>query len=159
MKEIRNYLQLSENILTSGQPNREQLAQLKNNGIRTVINLAMTTSDNAVEDEAVIVAGQGIRYLHLPVVWEQPTREDFEVFRRLLAGVEDQPILVHCALNMRVSAFMFLYRVVCKGMEPAQAAADLARIWEPANQWYLFINAVLTDYGADPMDFGQAAEQ
>lgn len=159
MNEIRNFLQLSENIYTSGQPSRQQLARLNTYGIRTVLNLALTTSDYAVADEAVIVAAQGIRYLHLPVVWEQPTREDFAVFCRLLASVEHQPTLVHCALNMRVSAFMFLYRTIEKGMDAPLAAADLAKIWDPADQWYRFLNAVLADHGMEPMDFGDTAAQ
>jgi hypothetical protein len=50
---------------------------------------------------------------------------------------------VHCARNMRVSAFVFLYRRLCLG-EPEEAASyPLREVWEPNPVWEAFIQEAL----------------
>ena len=54
----------------------------------------------------------------------------------------DRHVFVHCAANMRVSALMYAYRVA-RGMPRSEAAADLARIWEPNATWARYIEEVI----------------
>jgi protein tyrosine phosphatase (PTP) superfamily phosphohydrolase (DUF442 family) len=147
MEKIREYVRITENIHTAGQPTGEQLSRFSEHGIRYVVNLALPTSDGAVADEALILARQGIGYFHLPVVWERPTIQDFTVFCGLMRTVTDFPVFVHCALNMRVSAFMFLYRVTALKIPPAEAYTSLEKIWEPYEQWRTFITNTLNQHG------------
>jgi hypothetical protein len=49
-------------------------------------------------------------------------------------------VFVHCALNMRVSAFMYLYRTVREGVNPDAAERDLHRLWEPNGTWQRFLS-------------------
>jgi len=153
MMTIYNYLRLGELLHTSGQPTASQLEVLGSQGIRTVINLALPTSDNAVATEAAILTGQGIRYFQIPVDWQRPLEEDFSLFTKLLPLVDHEPLLVHCALNMRVSAFCYLYRRVVLGCSHREAAGDLMRIWPPVDQWYLYMNNILEKAGLGPEDF------
>jgi hypothetical protein len=44
---------------------------------------------------------------------------------------QGEKILVHCAANMRVSAFVALYRILRLGWSRERALADLHRIWDP----------------------------
>jgi hypothetical protein len=44
---------------------------------------------------------------------------------------------------MRVSAFMFLYRLRLGAANRNEAEADLRKIWEPDPIWKAFINAHL----------------
>lgn len=156
MDNIREYLKISENIHTAGQPSREQLQQFSQHGIRNVVNLALPTSDAAVADEAAILTGQGIGYFHLPVIWENPTAQDFAVFCGLLRTVADLPVFVHCALNMRVSAFMFLYRVIELNIPLPRARIALEKIWEPYEQWRSLINNLLNRHGYGDLAWDQA---
>jgi hypothetical protein len=42
-------------------------------------------------------------------------------------------------MNMRVSAFMFLYRVLKQNVPESEATSDLHAIWEPDEAWSRFI--------------------
>ena len=43
------------------------------------------------------------------------------------------------AANMRVSAFVFLYRVLRQRISPSEAERDLHAIWQPDEVWSRFI--------------------
>lgn len=58
----------------------------------------------------------------------------------------DKNIFVHCAANMRVSAFMYLYRRIHKGMSDDDARKDLEQIWLPNETWQKFIEQVVEHY-------------
>ena len=53
----------------------------------------------------------------------------------------DRKVFVHCAANMRVSAFMYLYRVRKDPGCESQAMADMHQIWRPEGVWKDFIEA------------------
>jgi hypothetical protein len=59
----------------------------------------------------------------------------------------DKNIFVHCAANMRVSAFMYLYRRVHKSMSDEEAKQDLYQIWVPNEVWQKFMAEVVERYG------------
>jgi hypothetical protein len=44
---------------------------------------------------------------------------------------------------MRVSAFVYLYRVFCLKENEPMAKADLHRIWQPHPTWQAFIDQIL----------------
>jgi protein tyrosine phosphatase (PTP) superfamily phosphohydrolase (DUF442 family) len=80
-------------------------------------------------------------YVHLPVNFERPAKEDFEKFQRMMDAFADRKVFVHCAANMRVSAFMYLYRVTKDPNCEAEALKDMRRIWQPDPVWSEFIRA------------------
>ncbi|WP_211315727.1 protein tyrosine phosphatase family protein [Isoalcanivorax indicus] len=136
---IYNYLPLGPDLLTSGQPTEAQLARLRDSGVRRVINLAPVTADNALADEAGTVATLGMEYTHIPVDFKAPTEADFQRFCEAMAAREGEKTLVHCAANMRVSAFIYRYRCEVLGEVPARAQRDLHRIWHPQGVWRDFV--------------------
>jgi protein tyrosine phosphatase (PTP) superfamily phosphohydrolase (DUF442 family) len=140
---------VDDHLCTSAQPSPEQLSTLGTTGLRHVINLALPTSDNAVADEAARLAGQGINYVQLPVVWEKPTAEKFTLFAQILWAMRDDAVLVHCACNMRASAFTFLYRVLHEAVPVHEAAAVMHAIWRPEGVWRDFIQTQLAEQGFD----------
>ena len=146
LAEIRAFLSLSDKIGTAGQPSVEQFVAIKAAGYATVVNLALPTSTNALPNEAEIVTSYGMEYIHIPVDWEKPQVEDALNFFEVMAANDDKKVFVHCAANMRVSAFMFLYRTLCQNVAPEAALQDLQQIWTPAPQWQAFIEQVTTQY-------------
>jgi hypothetical protein len=52
---------------------------------------------------------------------------------------QDEKIWVHCAANMRVSAFLGLYRVVKQGWEEDRAFDLMRSLWQPNEVWSSFI--------------------
>ena len=142
--DIYNYLPISTTLATAGQPTEGQFADVAQAGFDVVVNLAMPTSINALPDERSVVEAQGMAYYPIPVVWEQPTLADFQQFQSVLADHADQKVLVHCAMNMRVSAFVYLHRRL-NGVPETEAVASLTKIWQPNDIWQRFIDAVLSE--------------
>jgi NAD+ diphosphatase len=141
--QIRNFMPLGERFGTAGQPAAEQFGLVKREGFAHVVNLALPTSTGALPDEAEIVTALGLRYTHLPVLFESPQLEDLQRFFEVLDERPDEKVFVHCAMNMRVSAFMFLYRVIRQGVPRAEAEPALHRIWTPDAVWQDFIDRAL----------------
>ena len=143
LDDIFNYLKLDDRIATSGQPTEAQMQLIKNAGYTTVINLAPRDHENALGNEDEVLANLGIRYVHLPVVFTKPTRVDFDSFVAALESCEDSLIWVHCAANMRVSAFFYKYRTEQLGWSIDDAKNDMHKIWEPNKVmpvWQTFID-------------------
>jgi uncharacterized protein (TIGR01244 family) len=151
VENIRAYLRVDENLSTSGMPRAEQFADIAQAGFQVVINLALPTSDNALPNEGELVTRAGMTYIHIPVNFENPPVADFERFTQLLSAASDQKVWVHCAANMRVSAFIFLHRLRTQSASRAEAERDLRRIWEPEDAWRDLLNAQLVKMGQNPL--------
>ncbi len=139
LEGVFNYLPISESIITSGQPTEAQFEFVRDTGVRHVINLAPHDAENALPDEASTLGVLGIDYIHIPVDFRHPTEEDYAQFCEAMDQLGDAPVLVHCAANMRVSAFLFRYRRDVLGEDPAKLAEDLHQIWEPFGVWKDFV--------------------
>jgi protein tyrosine phosphatase (PTP) superfamily phosphohydrolase (DUF442 family) len=142
LADIYNFVRLSDRIATSGQPTVAQYPAIAEAGYQTVINLALKTSDNALPDEAAIATKLGLEYIHIPVLWEAPTLENFQEFTVTMNAREGKKIFVHCAANKRVSAFMYLYHLLDERCDAEIANAELTKIWQPNEIWQDFIDTI-----------------
>jgi protein tyrosine phosphatase (PTP) superfamily phosphohydrolase (DUF442 family) len=156
MERIPNFLEISDQLGTAGQPGREQFAAIRRAGYEVVINLAMPDSTNALPDEADLVRGEGLEYVHIPVVWEAPTLADLERFLAVMDRYRGRKVLVHCAMNLRVSCFVLLYRVLRQGVPLDEATETMHRIWQPDEVWQDFLQRSLAHdgYGPAPSSHG-----
>lgn len=136
---IYNFLKLSDSVATAGQPTESQFSAIRAAGYQVIINLALPESPNALPHEQKIVEECGMQYVHIPVIWENPTLADFDRFLEAMKANAGKKIFVHCAANMRVSAFMYLYRSIVEGMSAEEAERDLHKIWLPNETWQQFI--------------------
>lgn len=118
---IRDYIQLTEQIATAGQPTEEELAAVAQARYEGVINLDTGDFSYAEDGEPGVVRSLGMEYVHIPVVWEKPTRADLELFCETMEARHDKKLFVHCAANRRVSVFMALYRILCLGWDVQEA--------------------------------------
>lgn len=146
LEDIYNFLRISPSIATSGQPTEEQFSAIKNAGYEVVVNLALSESPRAIPHEKSIIELQGMKYVHIPVIWEKPTLENIESFFNVMQANADKSVFVHCAANMRVSAFIYLYRRIHQGISEEEAVQDLHQIWVPNDIWQEFLEQVMEDY-------------
>lgn len=146
IENIYNFLKISESIATAGQPTADQFLAISELGYQVVVNLALPESLNALPDEQAIVEAQGMQYFHIPVIWENPTLEDIKSFFTVMETNTDKNVFVHCAANMRVSAFMYLYCLIHEHISEEDAKKDLAQIWVPNEIWQKFIAQVIESY-------------
>ncbi len=137
--DVTNWLRLSDQITTSGQPTEPQLAAIAGLGVKHVVNLALHTHAKALTDEGASVAELGMRYVHIPVDFANPTEADFTRFCTTLADVADDRAHVHCIVNARVSAFFYRYRREILGWDDGQARPALNAVWRPGGIWASFI--------------------
>jgi protein tyrosine phosphatase (PTP) superfamily phosphohydrolase (DUF442 family) len=139
LEAIYNYLPISTQLATSGQPTTNQFSAIQSAGYSIIINLAPANVENALPNEAAVVASLGMDYINIPVNFSHPRQQDFEKFVSLLQRHSHQKIWVHCAANMRVSCFIFKYRTAILGTNQNHAQADLRKIWQPNAVWKRFI--------------------
>ena len=140
LKKIFNYYKVPGLFETSGQPNNKQLISIANGGYEAVINLAPnTTIEGRIINEEAILKSNNITYIHIPVDFNNPLDEDFNKFVAALEQNKHKKIWVHCAANMRVSAFVFKYRRDVLGLSPKNIEEDLEAIWVPNKTWSSFL--------------------
>lgn len=137
---IYNAHRVSERVFTSGQPTEVQFHAIRDAGYEAVINLAPHDAENALPDEASLVTALGLDYIHIPVDFSRPTEKDFQQFVSAMSACSGARLWIHCAANMRVSAFMYRYRCDIEGMDRQQARNDLRRVWEPFGVWKKFVS-------------------
>ncbi len=137
--KILNYLKINDYIQTSGQPKADEIRIIAETGVTTIINLAMPDSDTAIANEGELVSSAGMNYIHIPVVWQKPKVEQFELFAQILEYHKDKSIWVHCALNWRVSSFIYIYRTKYLNVEKAEAWRTMQKLWTPNEVWTEFI--------------------
>ena len=142
-----NLVAISDRLVTSGQPSAGWLGQLKRNGFDAVVYLAPPTVDDAVRDEALIVAGQGLTFVNLPIDFAAPADRDYEAFAALMRAFAQRRVLVHCQINLRASSLVFLYRAIALKEDPEAAYDAVTRIWKPDDVWRQFLVAQLRRHG------------
>jgi protein tyrosine phosphatase (PTP) superfamily phosphohydrolase (DUF442 family) len=142
VENITNYLRVSDQISSSGQPDEDGFRAISSAGFSTVINLAMPNSENAIPEEGSIVTELGMTYHHLPVPFDAPRTDHLKQFFGLMESLQNQNVWVHCALNYRVSAFLYLYRR-WKGMSEGEARVAVLKDWQPDATWQAFISQPL----------------
>jgi uncharacterized protein (TIGR01244 family) len=144
LNEARNFRQVDDSLLTAGQPNEAQLADAARQGVKVVINLALHTDPRySLADEAGCVRALGMEYVHIPVQFNAPTEENLRAFIAAMDAHNGEKILVHCAANYRVTAFVGLYRVLCEGRAAKEAFEPMRSVWEPDGVWNQFIASML----------------
>jgi protein tyrosine phosphatase (PTP) superfamily phosphohydrolase (DUF442 family) len=147
--QVYHYLPVTERLGTAGQPKEGQFKAIRDAGYEVVINLDKPGPSHPIQNEGELVHAHGMTYVHIPVVWTEPTLEDLKAFFDAMDEHGDERVFVHCAANMRVSAFVFLYRVICQGVPVPEARQALDALWEPNAVWKAFIQDALVHYGVE----------
>lgn len=135
MKSIVNYIQVNENIATSGQPSAKQFELIANEGYEYVINLAVCHSEGRLDDEDKIVTNLGMNYIHIPVEFEEPTYENLLDFIEILQALQHRKVWVHCIMNYRVSAFMYVYHKYILRTPFDDIDLSVLEDWGPSLNW------------------------
>ncbi len=145
MNKILNYIKVNELIYTSGQPKIEELELIANEGFEVVINLAMPTTSNALENEDIIVASLNMTYIHIPVDFENPKVSDLKLFLNILQALGANKVWIHCAKNYRVSAFMYVYHKYILHTPFEEIDLSIFEKWQPSLAWQELMKIQLED--------------
>lgn len=135
MEEIINYIKINENLATSGQPTEKQFEDIKSEGFEVVINLALHNASNAIENEDKTVTDLEMAYFHIPVDFENPTVYQASIFLSTLKALENKKVWVHCALNYRVTVFIYLYHKHIINTPFEEINFKVFDEWTPCDKW------------------------
>ena len=145
MNKILNYVKINELISTSGQPKVEELELIVNEGFEVVINLAVNTTSNALDNEDKIVSSLNMSYIHIPVDFENPKISDLKLFLNILQALGANKVWIHCAKNYRVSAFMYVYHKYILHTPFEQIDLSIFDMWQPSSVWQELMKVQLED--------------
>jgi uncharacterized protein (TIGR01244 family) len=123
--DIRNFLQVTPEFCTGGQPRIEHFAKLKADGVKAVLNLRQPSEHRADEEEQAVEAA-GLKYFNIPVNYQNPSDADVDQFLKLTDDPANRPMFIHCTAAIRVGAFWMIRRVLRDGMT-FDAALEEAR--------------------------------
>lgn len=124
---IREFLRINKDFCTGAQPRLEHLAQLKADGIKSIINLRPRSEHRAAEEEAK-AKELGLRYFNIPVVFAEPKDEQVAEFLRITDDAENRPAFIHCAGAVRVGAFWMIRRVLRDGWTVEKAEEEARKV-------------------------------
>ncbi|CAN5514961.1 hypothetical protein BH23ACI1_BH23ACI1_23860 [soil metagenome] len=124
---IRNFLQVTPDFCTAGQPRPEQFAYLKGQGVKAVLNLR-TPGEHRADEERAEVERLGMRYINIPVVYSAPTDEQVDEFLKITDEPENRPMLIHCTAAIRVGAFWMIRRIVRDGLSYDDALVEARKV-------------------------------
>lgn len=150
LAEITNFRQYSPSFASAGQPTREQLQAVADNGFERVIYIAFTNNPNALPDEDILVKELGMEYTQIPVDFSNPLPSEYYAFADSMQRNQSRKTLLHCMVNARATAFSLLYRVLNEDVPMAEAKADMNTVWQPNAVWRDFIFEVLEENEVDP---------
>lgn len=147
VSDIYNIRPINAKLSTSGQPTEDQLKALAAEGYEVIINLALHDHPRySLPDEPGVVQALGMKYIHIPVQFDDPREEDLLAFMAAMEQHKKNKLLVHCAANMRVTAFLGLYRVIKLGMSEHTAFEPMRSVWQPDEIWASFISQMLAKH-------------
>ena len=125
--EIDKFFRVNEQVCTGAQPTRDQLASLKADGVRGIINLREPEEHN-IEEEAALAKDLGLLYVSIPVKTAAPKDEQVDAFLKATHDPSIFPLFIHCGSGNRVGAFWMIRRVVVDGWTPERAEEEAKQI-------------------------------
>src|SRR6476469_4814170 len=156
---IRNFLRVNADFCTGGQPRLEHFAQLKAEGVRTVLNLRQPGEHRAAEEQDAVQKA-GLKYFNIPVEYQHPVPEQVDEFLKITDDPANRPMFIHCTAAIRVGAFWMIRRVLRDGwkIEDAQAEAEKVGLRESPH-WVEFARKYIETHRkaslpSDPLKFG-----
>ena len=112
---IRNFLQVTPEFCTGGQPRIEHFVQLKADGVKAVLNLR-TPGEHRADEERAAVEKAGLKYFNIPVVYREPNNAQVDEFLKITDDPANRPMFIHCTAAIRVGAFWMIRRAVRDGL-------------------------------------------
>ena len=89
----------------------------------------------SIDAEGSLVSRLGMNYIHLPVPFDAPSPGQARRFCDIMDALGDEKVFVHCIMNYRVSAFLYLYFKHRLGYSEKEARSPMFDRWQPDAVW------------------------
>ena len=134
---VPNLYRVSASLYRSAQPTAQGIYNLKQMGIKTIVNLRSFHSDR---DEIGKIA---IGYEHIYMKAWHPEQEDVTNFLKIVTNPNRSPVLVHCQHGAdRTGTMCALYRIIVQDWTKEEAIREMTEggfgfhsIWKNLPDW------------------------
>jgi uncharacterized protein (TIGR01244 family) len=130
--DVPMLLCVTDDVATSGQPRDSAWPKLAKLGFRTVLTLRTPEETNLPRQKAAAEAA-GLRWLNVPV--GTPTDGQLDQFLSIVRDRSNMPMLIHCAVAVRVGAFWMVHRVLDDGFPMDRAIQEARQIGMRGGGW------------------------
>jgi protein tyrosine phosphatase (PTP) superfamily phosphohydrolase (DUF442 family) len=122
---IENFGKVNENYYRGSQPITDQFTQLKNLGVKTVIDLRQ----DSIKEAAESARAAGLQYINIPLTTKRAaTEEQTSYFLKLVNDRANWPVYVHCKGGRhRTGQMTAIYRITHDEWSADQAYGEMKR--------------------------------
>lgn len=121
---ISNFAKVSPILFRGGQPSAKALQQLKDSGVKTIINLR-AEGDSTKKEEA-LAKKIGLNYVHIPLLFTAPPIPTVVKFLQVVNNPENQPCFVHCRQGAdRTGMMVGIYNILMQKWSYKTTYADM----------------------------------
>ena len=139
---VSNLYRVSGELYRGDQPSPQGMQNLKNLGLKTILNLRSFHSDR---DE---IGETGLAYEHITMKAWHPEEEDAVRFLKIVTDPKRAPVLVHCQHGAdRTGTMVAVYRIAVQGWSKAEAIREMTeggfgfhRTWSNLPKWIQKLN-------------------
>ena len=143
LSHIENFQFVHARLFSSAQPSAEQLKVIKEYGVTTIVNLALSDAEPHLAHEDKICLDLGLNYIQLPISTDTPSDDQCLLALDLLHHlVQEQLVWIHCSKNYHVSSLMYLCRQYYMDVDMPSAQELMHSIWQPNDTWTGLMHAV-----------------
>lgn len=148
---MKNEREIFPGLLIGGQPAAEDIEDLRERGIASLVNLRTDDEEGVLAEEASLAHAAGLEYTHLPV---SPETLDDAAVARFTAAVDSEgrmPVAVHCQGGGRAGLMVLLHQAVKQGWSVQRALEEGERLGiapPPDGRYRPFFEAYLRRHSA-----------
>lgn len=136
---VKDFKQINNLIATSGQPTLDELKDIAELGYDTIINLSVPGSNLAIPHEGEIAIKNGMNYVHIPVLWQSPSSEQFKLFRSIMDSLRGKKVWIHCVGNVIAAYFVYTYLMMSPNLHNVKDAKSIIDMSTVNENWSKFI--------------------
>jgi protein tyrosine phosphatase (PTP) superfamily phosphohydrolase (DUF442 family) len=119
-QRLHNFHRVSDQLYRGAQPDRDGVLELRKLGIKTIVNLRLSSSDRK------LVEGTGLVAVDIPAEPWDLEEADIVAFLRVVADPASAPVFVHCSHGAdRTGAMTAIYRIVVQGWDKEEAIREM----------------------------------
>jgi protein tyrosine phosphatase (PTP) superfamily phosphohydrolase (DUF442 family) len=138
---IRNFAWVSPFLCRGAQPTRAGFEQLRNAGVKTIVNVRGKTTRDDVE-------GLGLKYIQIPSSASKPDEQQIVDFIRAIRDPQNRPVFVHDEAGAdRAGLYVGAYHIVEEGWTASDVDVELGQFH--FNRYWTQIPRFLHQLNAD----------
>jgi protein tyrosine/serine phosphatase len=119
-KGLPNFFRVSDTLYRGAQPTKEGFSELKQMGIKTIVNLREYHTDQR------FINGMGFNYFQIPTATSKPIKDQYQRFLDIVSNPDLQPVFVHCQHGAdRTGTAVALYRITVQKWNTEEAIREL----------------------------------